>query len=176
MWALVINSKVQETTDIDPVGRYHPSLQWFACGEEVQSGWTYDGQSFVGLAAVSLEERCAAKVNEVNQHCEAAITAGFWSAALGSAYFYSSQLEDQVNLTGVVLRAQPSLYPCRDEQGVKEFRLHSAEQLFRVGDDFTVFKLQHLQRANMLKQQLNQALAATDWNALEAVTWGSAQP
>ncbi|EKT4494002.1 hypothetical protein QEM27_001709 [Pseudomonas putida] len=176
MWALVIAGKVQETTDTDPAGRYHPSLQWFACDGEVQSGWAHDGQTFVCLDVVSLEDRHTAKFTEINQRCEAAIRAGFWSAALGSPYLYSSQLEDQLNLTGVVLLAQPSPYACRDEQGHKEFRLHSAEQLLQVSGDFTVYKLQHLQRANMLKQQLDQALAAVDRDALEAVTWEGAQP
>lgn len=112
----------------------------------------------------------------VNSACEAAITAGFSSYALGAPHFYSSQLDDQLNLTGAVLRGLDMPYACRDEQGVKGFRLHTAEQLRQVGDDFTLYKLQLLQHANELKQQLDAALDAGDLAALEAISWEAPQP
>lgn len=43
MWARIENGTVVELTDIDPTGRYHPSLEWTPCGEEVRPGWVYDG-------------------------------------------------------------------------------------------------------------------------------------
>ncbi len=128
----------------------------------------------------SLEDLAAAthsrQVEAINRACEAAITAGFTSEALGVPHFYSSQLDDQLNLTGTVLRGLDMPYACRDEQGVKEFRLHTAEQLRQVGDDFTLYKLQLLQHANALKQQLDAALESGDLAALEAITWEAPQP
>lgn len=112
-----------------------------------------------------------ATTNEINRACELTITSGFWSSALGPLHSYSSQMDDQLNLTGVVLRGVDSLYACRDEQGVKAFRQHTAAQIRQVGDDFTLFKLTLLQKANTLKQQLDQALAESDLNALQAVSW-----
>lgn len=113
----------------------------------------------------------AKKVSEVNWGCEVAITNGFTSSALGSPHEYSSQMDDQLNLTGAVVRGREILYACRDASGVKDYRPHTTEQIFQVGDDFTLFKLQLLQQANRLKQQLDQALAAGDRDALEAVKW-----
>jgi len=118
----------------------------------------------------------ATRTKSINQACEAAITAGFMSDALGAPHFYSSQLDDQLNLTGAVLRGLDMPYACRDEQGVKEFRLHTAEQLRQVGDDFTLYKLQLLQHANALKQQLDAALDDGDLVALEAISWEAPQP
>jgi len=112
----------------------------------------------------------ARKTAEINRGCELSITGGFWSSALGSAYQYSSELDDQLNLTGVILRGEESPYACRDEQGQKAFLLHSALQLRQVGDDFTLFKLQLLQKANRLKQQLDQALSDGDVAAIEALS------
>lgn len=117
-----------------------------------------------------------AKVIEINQACEAVITGGFASSALGESFQYSSQWDDQLNLTGAVLRGFDMPYACRNEQGAKAFRLHTFAQLRQVGDDFTLFKLQLLQHANELKQQLDQALAAGDVDALERVTWEDVQP
>lgn len=45
-WARIEKNVVVEITDIDPKGRFHPSLQWAACGTEVAPGWTYQGQAF----------------------------------------------------------------------------------------------------------------------------------
>lgn len=116
-----------------------------------------------------------AKVAEINQACETAITGGFISSALGSPFEYGSQLEDQLNLNGVVLSGMDLAYPCRDEQGVKAFLPHTIEQLNMVSADFTLFKLQLLRRASELKQQLDQALADGDLEALESVNWEGEQ-
>lgn len=116
------------------------------------------------------------KVYEVNRACEAAIIGGFWSAALGEPHTYSSQLEDQLNLNGVILLGFDSLYACRDERGRKEFRPHTVAQIRQVSDDFTLYKLQLLQKALLLKQVLDLALERSDVDALEAVTWEPIQP
>lgn len=112
----------------------------------------------------------------INRGCETAITAGFTSAALGAPHTYSSQLDDQLNLTGAILRGLDMPYACRDEQGQKEFRLHTIEQLRHVGDDFSQAKLQLLQRANQLKQLLDAARAAADVDAMAAITWEADLP
>lgn len=113
------------------------------------------------------------KLQSIDQACEKTITDGFLSSALGTTFRYSSQLDDQLNLTGAILAGTYMAYACRDELGVKAFRMHSAEQLRRVGDDFTLFKQQLLQRAYDLKQKLYEALAGGDLKALELVTWES---
>ena len=45
-WARIENNLVMETTDIDPEGRFHESLIWVECPEDVVSGWTYSGSQF----------------------------------------------------------------------------------------------------------------------------------
>lgn len=130
----------------------------------------WDGQSWVAdLVAIH-----KAKTASIGKDCETAITAGFVSTALGTRHSYSSQLDDQLNLTGAIQRGLDMPYACRDEQGVKAFRLHTAVQLRQVGDDFTLYKLKLLQRAHELKQQLDLALAAGDAEAMQAISWEAA--
>lgn len=107
----------------------------------------------------------------INLACESAITAGFTSDALGPTHYYSSQLEDQLNLTSAVLQGIDMPYPCRDESGLRDFRLHTAEQLRQVYDDFARHRQQLLEHAGTLKQQLDQALAAEDADAMELINW-----
>lgn len=116
------------------------------------------------------------KNSEINTACETAITGGFWSPALGAPHQYPSKLDDQLNLTSEILQGFDSPYGCRDEAGVKELRQHTAKQLRQVSEDFTTFKMELLQRANVLKQRLDHALAHGDLNAMEVVTWESLQP
>ena len=129
---------------------------------------------------LTLEDQAAAKyleqTNKINRSCESAVTGSFSSDALGTIHQYSSQLDDQLNLTGAILRGLDMPYACRDEQGVKDFRLHTAAQLRQVGDDFTLYKLQLLQHANELKQQLDLALAAGDAEAMALIRWEAVQP
>lgn len=122
-------------------------------------------------SAALLEELHARQTALIDRQCSTAICAGFASAALGALHTYSSDLDDQLNLTGAVLRGVDMPYACRDVNGVKAFRHHTAAQLRAVGDDFTLWKLQLLQRAYSLKQQLDQALAAGDLAAIEVVSW-----
>ncbi|VVO92667.1 hypothetical protein PS870_02401 [Pseudomonas fluorescens] len=175
MWARIEDGTVAETTDIDPAGRFHESLIWLPCGVEVDQRWHWNGHTFTPPAEANIEVVHLNRTRDINQQCEATITGGFWSAAIGEQYQYGSQLDDQLNLTGMVLVGKDSLYACRDQQGRKEFRLHTAAQLRQVGDDFTLFKLQLLQKANGLKQTLDAALAAGDLTSVNAVTWTEAQ-
>lgn len=114
-----------------------------------------------------------AKTVEVNRACEAAIVDGFYSAALGEIHKYSSQMEDQLNLNGAILRGVDTLYACRDELGRKDYRPHSFAQVSQVWDDFAEHKLRLLQKALQLKEALDQALERDNVDALEAVTWES---
>lgn len=138
--------------------------------------WELNAELEASQRALELADAYQVSTAAINTKCEATITGGFWSAALGERHQYSSQLDDQLNLTGVILAGLDSLYACRDEQGLKAFRPHTFAQLRQVGDDFTLFKLQLLQHANDLKQQLDQALAAGDLEAIERVTWENVQP
>lgn len=124
----------------------------------------------------SIADLYQSKAATINRACEALITGGFGSDALGARHQYSSQLDDQLNLTGAILRGLDMPYACRNEQGVKDFRLHTSAQLRQVGDDFTLYKLQLLQHANELKQQLDLALAASDAEAMTLVRWEAVQP
>lgn len=116
------------------------------------------------------------KTTAVNQACETSITGGFLSEALGAPYSYSSQMDDQVNLMGSVIQALEMVYACRDSNGIKAFRLHTADQLRQVCNDFTSNKMKLLQKADGLKHRLDQALADKDLNALVAITWEDSQP
>ena len=121
-----------------------------------------------------IELRYVAQVAMINAACLQEITGGFWSSVLGDRFFYDTELEDQLNLTGMILRGLGGLYACRDEPGVKAFLEHTGEQLREIGDEFTEFKLQRLRKANDLKQALATARAAADLDAINAVAWESA--
>lgn len=111
----------------------------------------------------------------INNSCKTAITSGFWSDALGSPNRYGSELDDQLNLISVSMAGRAALYACSDKSGVKDFKPHTFAQIRQVSDDFSAFKLELLQKANQLKQQLDKALEDGDLAAIEASTWESVQ-
>lgn len=45
-WAHIVDGIVVEVTDIDPRGRFHPSMIWIDCPDTVNQRWTYDGAAF----------------------------------------------------------------------------------------------------------------------------------
>lgn len=131
----------------------------------------WNGHQWVDDIPALVERRYVEQLQAVNAACEAEISAGFWSSALGAPHRYDTLLEDQINLTGMVLRGLDGPYACRDEQGLKAFRAHSAEQLRQVGDEFTAFKLERLQKVHTLKVLLAEARALGDLDAIEALGW-----
>ncbi|EFH4097909.1 hypothetical protein AAG784_002811 [Escherichia coli] len=53
MWARIENDMVVEITDIDPEGRFHPSLIWKECPADTQQGDLYiDGEFIAQSPAV----------------------------------------------------------------------------------------------------------------------------
>ncbi len=46
LWARIEDNQVREITDIDPEGRFHPSLIWVECPEGTKEGYSYDGENF----------------------------------------------------------------------------------------------------------------------------------
>ncbi|VFS47464.1 hypothetical protein [Budvicia aquatica] len=53
MWARIENNRVVELTDINPEGRFHPSLVWVNCPEYVQADYLYDGHIFTEPEEIS---------------------------------------------------------------------------------------------------------------------------
>lgn len=47
MWARIENGVVMEITDVDPDGRFHPSLEWVECPAETVCGSTYVCGEFI---------------------------------------------------------------------------------------------------------------------------------
>jgi hypothetical protein len=46
-WARLENNVVKEVTDISPDGRFHPSLVWVKCPEDVVEGYLYEDKNFI---------------------------------------------------------------------------------------------------------------------------------
>ena len=118
-----------------------------------------------------LQIRYAEHLRAVNTACEQEIVAGFVCDALGETYFYDSALVDQINLNSQLLSGAGGLVACRDTDNVKAYREHTADQLHLVSDAFNEHRLARLQKALVIKQQLDQALLASDLGALDAASW-----
>ncbi len=134
-------------------------------------GQIWENGQWVDDLETALANLYANQLSAVNLACQLQITGGIWSSALGSPHLYGTQMEDQLNLTGLLLLGFGGAYPCTDEAGTKAFVDHSQQQLLQVGDEFTTFKMQLLTKANSLKSALAKALAANDINAVAAITW-----
>lgn len=111
------------------------------------------------------------KLAEINASCAQYIQAGFDSTALGEAHRYSSALEDQVNLTGLVFSGLDSAYPCATSDGARQFLAHTRDQLLQVNTDLVRFKQAALQHADQLKRDAAKALQDKQLKALRAIQW-----
>lgn len=111
------------------------------------------------------------KTASIDSACSRQITGGFWSEALGDRHSYSTSQEDQLNLSGAATLGIEVDYPCSDATGAKAFRRHTASQLRQVADEFTLLRLQLLQKSYTLKDRLQAAREAKDLIGLGSVSW-----
>ena len=102
---------------------------------------------------------------QINKDCESAIVSGFESAALGAAYHYQSDRDDQTNLLGLVAADEDLPLKCLAADATDwSYLLHTAAQLKQVLHDGANHKLQLLQRCNDIKIRIKNA------QTLEAIT------
>ncbi|EKO62461.1 hypothetical protein LEP1GSC082_4473 [Leptospira kirschneri str. H2] len=139
-WEEQINPETE--TDIEPLRNEDDSLLPFQIYTETD-GWIVD-----------LIQKKDSLIKLVNSICESKIIAGFTSSALGRPYFYSSDRDDQLNLVGLVSLNSSVSYKCTDQNAVKEYRNHTANQIKQVLNDGAIRKTLLLQKAASLKVSL----------------------
>lgn len=163
MWARIDDGRVAEIITADPVGRHHPDLEFVPCGPQVEIGDIFDGETY--QSGTSVVDAATARIATLSADCEAAITGGFVSSALGTPHTYQSDRDDQTNLLGshatALATGQSVPHKCRDENSVWAYRLHTPAQMTQVLADGAATKLGHLQRFGLLRDQVQAIVAAT---------------
>jgi hypothetical protein len=110
----------------------------------------------------SMDYAASLRIATLSADCEAAITGGFMSEALGTPHAYQSDRDDQLNLVGAVSANADIPFKCLDgNTGIWAYRPHTAAQLKQVLADGAAVKLQHLQRFGLLRDQVQSIVAAT---------------
>lgn len=94
-WAHMVGNSVIETTDIDPVGRYHPSLVWVPCGPDVMGGWTYNNGTFAAPVEAPAPPPTAADILAGKIAAGLAVTCT-GDASVSSTYALDAQTMDQI--------------------------------------------------------------------------------
>lgn len=118
MWARIENAAVVELTDIDPEGRFHPSMRWLPCGADVQLGWL-EQDGALAAAQVSLQDLAS--------RLQAAATAQRWTVETGGLTLpggvrIATGIEDQNRITSVVANAERSGVTVVDFKGADGWR------------------------------------------------------
>lgn len=137
-----------------------------------------DGNKITNVKAYipSLDEQKNLKIVELTNNCKDAITGGYTSNALGSAFTYPSQPTDQANMVASVTDSLlPNLasnwttkFWCADSNGTWAFRAHTAGEIQQAGQDGKAFVQAQQEKLESLTQQVN---AATTKKAVAAITW-----
>lgn len=148
------------------------------CADDVRPGWLLKGNKFEAPAVVAptLDAVKAAHVEALRVACEATITGGFKSSALGNAHTYPSDIKAQINLMGSVTDSlMPNLpadwstpfWVC-DDQGNWKWEAHTAAQIQQAGRDGKAAVVAAQTKLGELTAAVE---AAKTKKAVEAITW-----
>lgn len=171
------------STDGDIAEMFSADLIWIDCTdvEGCAPGWSYANGAFSAPNDATSASRLAVaqsgKLAEISAACKAAIYAGFTSSALGAPHTYPAKDTDQQNLASSVIDSLLSNgaagwvtpFWCADASGDWAFRMHSAAQIQKVGQDAKAAVL-----AAMVKNQTlaGQVAGAATVDAVSAIAWG----
>lgn len=177
MWALIQDGTVTEITDIDPTGRFHPSLQLESADETVEVGDQFDGESF-RKPLVPLGDVATLKRAEIATALADALAAGMaYTMPDGSEDTVQMLAEDRQNLLGLAMEAE-RLKASGVTDAAQEFRGLSNKRYPMTPDEviaMTDAALSHykalLQSSWDRKDAIDAALEAGDREAIEAVAW-----
>lgn len=111
----------------------------------------------------------AAQIVTITQACGIAIVAGFTSSALGAAYTYPSQPNDQTNLIGAVASGLANVpFWCADATGVWGIVPHTAAQIKQVLADGSALRMTYSAKLDALVKQITSASTVA---AVQAIVW-----
>lgn len=138
-----------------------------------------DGSSIVNVTEYTqtLSEAKAAQLSVLAQAAAEAYTAGFSSSALGSAHTYSSQITDQIKLSGAVTASQSPGLPagwavkfwCQDNSGNWAHTPHTAVQIQQVLADALTVAVGISSKLGTLRDQVN--AVTTNASDVKSITW-----
>lgn len=158
---------------LEVISEYYPGTSCYTSGDPNDyASIAWDGAPIpqAELDVHRLGDYKLDKINEFSLIARAEIEGGFESSALGSPYWYKSEVEDQLNLIGAVSSHADLIFPCRvgSIDADKQYLLHTASQLQAVLADGTTIKLAAMQKLNTKKADI---LAAVDQAAVDLITW-----
>ncbi len=115
----------------------------------------------------TLAQAQALQMGILRTACQSAITGGFSSSALGSAYTYGSGVTDQTNLNTVAGSPSGGSLWC-ETGGVWTMKVHTQAQSQAVLSDFVAWLNACQSQLATLTAEVN---AATTVAAVQAITW-----
>lgn len=152
-------SKLQYITTIDGISYYET--------EELE-----DGLEAVDFTREALEgkvtEAKSSKIEELNRTCDTLIKQ-FKSSATGEERIYDADIEDQLNITAIVMAGVDSYFRCSKDGINKENVSHSAEQMKQVFADGLKYKSQVIGVCGILKAFVD---SQTSVDTIKTINWG----
>lgn len=118
---------------------------------------------------LSVDKAKQLKLDAIEAALTAATQGGFHSSALGAEHFYSSSPNAQIDLIGAAQLDTDMPYLCTDDQGVKDYRMHTAAQIKQVLADAGLKRQSYLQQSTVLISQVNAAATAIDVQQISVV-------
>lgn len=163
-FARIDGGSVVETLEAEELPEFHPSLQWAACGDEVDVGWRYADNGF-SPPVINLADAIEAKLREIDTARDAAIAGGF----LFNGTKFDSDAEAIRRINGAITLSL--LNPAFETDWItfdnSVVRL-DADLLAGLGTAAGAHEGAQIFKARGLKDQV---LAASSLDQIAAITW-----
>ena len=169
MWARIENSTVAEITDIDPDGRFHPSIEWVTCNKQIEVGWIYDAGEFSAPPEIPIDDLATQALSRINSGYQAEM------GKILNDYPHAETLTfDKQEREARQWQADNSMATPYIDAMLVERPLDKAELVGRIltkADAFTMASGMATGKRQRLEDEVKAAQKIEDRDALEAIDW-----
>lgn len=169
MWARIENDTVAELTDIDPEGRFHPSIEWVACHKPVEMGWAYSGSEFRAPPTMSIDDLAAQALSRINSGYQAEMGKILNDYPQAETLTFDKQEREARQWQTDHSVATPYIDAMLAERPLDKTEL--VGRILAKADAFTVASGMATGKRQRLEDEVKAMLEAKDRDALEAIDW-----
>ena len=157
------NASVDQAEQVD----YDKVIVQYLSGRIEENTVTEAHAAGITFTALTLEDKQAKRLSEIEVDRNNAIDAPVTSSALGSAHTYQAKSANRQFLNDLITLGNGGKFTCVDVNGVKARREHTHEQLLTLAADIQAAVTQCFEQYETLAQTIMSANDATDFNAIQ---------
>lgn len=169
MWARIDGDRVAEITDIDPAGRYHPSIQWELASNGAEEGDIFDGSGFSKPEGPAISDLASLAMARINSDYQAEMNEILRDYPEAETLTWDKQEEEARRWAADSSASTPLLDAIAQGRDMDKDELVS--RVLAKADAWIAASGLSTGKRQALEDEINEAIKSEDREKLEVIAW-----